>query len=123
MVAVDLQPNAVQALVDGDVQHVALVADAKFYVARQPDGGILALVWPACGNEGDYRSKWVGFFGLDTSLRDLVIFFRAPSTNELLGVAQLISQDQDSSMGLDYVRSSIAELLGLFEQPEGAPQC
>ncbi len=71
----------------------------------------------------DYRSKWEGFFGLDTSLRDLVIFFRAPSTNELLGVAQLISEEQDSSMGLVYVRSSIAELLGLLEQPEGAPQC
>ena len=70
----------------------------------------------------DYRSKWDSNF-ITTWLISLLIFFRAPSTNELLGVAQLISEEQDSSMGLVYVRSSIAELLGLFEQPEGAPQC
>ncbi len=70
----------------------------------------------------DYRSKWSGWPG-EAYLSNLLIFFRAPSTNELLGVAQLYSVDHDTSMVPVYVRKSIVELLRLFEQPEGAPQC
>ncbi len=84
----------------------------------------------------DYRSKWVGDLLGGAYLNNLLIFFRAPSTNELLGVARsyvpgaYVNDDTvrygpktDRVMALVYVRRSIAELLGYFEQPEGAPQC
>ena len=67
------------------------------------------------------RSDWVWDFS--TYLRALIIMFRAPTTNELIGVANFNTFDHNTEHVPVYVKQTVEDLLLLLNEPEGAPPC
>lgn len=67
------------------------------------------------------RSEWVWDFS--TYLRALIIMFRAPTTNELIGVANFSTFDHNTSQIPVYVKQTVESLLFLLNESEGAPPC
>ena len=67
------------------------------------------------------RSDWVWDF--TTYLRALVIMFRTPDTNELIGVSSFDTSDHSSSRTPEYVRGTVSRLLSLLARPERAIAC
>jgi len=73
------------------------------------------------------RSHWV--WDVSTYLRDLIVIFRTPTTNELIGIAHLNPFPSGIQLRVygpnvpHHVNMTVQDLLNLLDDPEEAPPC